>query len=230
MNAVGEGAPLERALRDAGRAGDRARRADARLGDRAATAASPSPGARPPDGGSAITGYRIYRGTASGGETLLTTVGNVTSCTDTAVANGTTYYYQVSAVNAVGEGSRSNERFATTPSSGDSTAPSTPTNMTTLLSGTTQVVIDWANATDNVGVTGYQVYRDGVLVATVAEQLVPRLGPRRRHEPHLPGARDRRGRQPLRRVGHDLGRHRRLRPRHQRHARRRRLRRRGQRR
>ena len=33
------------------------------------------------NGGSAITGYKVYRGTASGGETLLTTLGNVTGWT-----------------------------------------------------------------------------------------------------------------------------------------------------
>jgi peptidoglycan/xylan/chitin deacetylase (PgdA/CDA1 family) len=65
------------------------------------------------DGGSAITGYNIYRGTASGGETLLTQVGNVTSYTDTSVTNGATYYYKVSAVNAVGESALSNELSAT---------------------------------------------------------------------------------------------------------------------
>ena len=65
------------------------------------------------DGGSAITGYRIYRTTVSGGETLLTTLGNVTSYTDSTATNGTTYFYKVSAVNSVGEGSRSNERSAT---------------------------------------------------------------------------------------------------------------------
>ena len=65
------------------------------------------------DGGSAITGYNIYRGTASGGETLLTQVGNVTSYTDASVTNGTTYYYKVSAVNAVGESrSRTSSRRA----------------------------------------------------------------------------------------------------------------------
>jgi hypothetical protein len=37
----------------------------------------------------------------------------VTSYTDSAVTNGTTYYYQVSAVNSVGEGALSNERSAT---------------------------------------------------------------------------------------------------------------------
>jgi fibronectin type 3 domain-containing protein len=120
------------------------------------------------DGGSAITGYRIYRGSTSGGETVLTTTsGPTTSFTDTGVGAGATYYYQVSAVNSVGEGPRSGERSATTPATGDSIAPSTPYNMTTLLTGTTQVVIDWANSTDNVGVTGYQVYRDGSFVGTV---------------------------------------------------------------
>lgn len=65
------------------------------------------------DGGSEVTGYRIYRGTASDGETLLAQVGNVTSYSDSSVANGTTYFYKVSAVNRVGGGSLSNERSAT---------------------------------------------------------------------------------------------------------------------
>ena len=53
----------------------------------------------PSNGGAAITGYKVYRGTTSGNETLLTTLGNVTSFDDTGVSNGTTYYYKVSAVN-----------------------------------------------------------------------------------------------------------------------------------
>ncbi|TLZ86118.1 MAG: fibronectin type III domain-containing protein [Methanobacteriota archaeon] len=64
------------------------------------------------NGGSPITNYRIYRGTSSNGETLLATIGNVLTYTDTAVTNGVTYYYQVSAVNAAGEGPRSNEASA----------------------------------------------------------------------------------------------------------------------
>ena len=65
------------------------------------------------DGGSPISGYQIWRGTSSGGESLLTTVGVTTSYTDSTVSNGTTYYYQVAAVNAVGPGPGSNERSAT---------------------------------------------------------------------------------------------------------------------
>ena len=59
------------------------------------------------DGGSPITGYRIYRGTTSGAESLVATLGVVTTYTDTGRTNGTTYFYQVAAVNAAGEGARS---------------------------------------------------------------------------------------------------------------------------
>lgn len=65
------------------------------------------------NGGSPITNYKIYRGTTSGGETLIQTVGNVYSYVDTTVTNGVTYWYQVSAVNSVAEGPRSNEASAT---------------------------------------------------------------------------------------------------------------------
>src|SRR5262249_42189371 len=54
----------------------------------------------PSDGGSPITGYKVYRGTTSGGESLLASLGNVLSYVDTNVTNGTTYYFTVSAVNA----------------------------------------------------------------------------------------------------------------------------------
>ena len=66
------------------------------------------------DGGAAITNYNIYRGTTSGGETLLTQVGNTTTYTDPTAANGTTYWYRLKAVNSVGEGLASNG-FSATP-------------------------------------------------------------------------------------------------------------------
>jgi PKD repeat protein len=74
------------------------------------------------DGGVNITSYRVYRGTSSGTETLLTSggcsgLGVVLSCTDTGLTNGQHYYYKVSAVNSLGEGPQSNEASAT-PSAG----------------------------------------------------------------------------------------------------------------
>jgi hypothetical protein len=67
----------------------------------------------PFDGGSAITGYSIYRGTTSGGEALLTTVPPGTAYADLAVTSGVTYYYRVLATNADGDGASSNEVSAT---------------------------------------------------------------------------------------------------------------------
>jgi fibronectin type 3 domain-containing protein len=64
------------------------------------------------NGGAPVTGYIVYRGTAPGNETQLTRVGNLTTYKDTAAARGTTYYYQVAAVNSVGTGAKSNEASA----------------------------------------------------------------------------------------------------------------------
>ncbi|UCG68691.1 MAG: fibronectin type III domain-containing protein [Thermoplasmata archaeon] len=65
------------------------------------------------DGGSPVTNYRIFRGETSGGETFLTEIGNGLYYNDTNVTNGVTYYYKMSAVNAVGEGFLSNSTNAT---------------------------------------------------------------------------------------------------------------------
>jgi hypothetical protein len=70
----------------------------------------------PDNGGSPITAYNIYRGTTSGGATLLATIGpaatydinnlaNRVVYNDTTVAPFYTYFYRVTAVNANGEGS-----------------------------------------------------------------------------------------------------------------------------
>jgi len=111
------------------------------------------------NGGSAISGYRIYRGTSSGGETLLTTAGNVTSWTDTSVANGTTYYYKVSALNSAGESASSNERSATPTAA--ATAPGAPTLTGASAGRHGGVALTWSAPTSNGGsaITGYKVYR-----------------------------------------------------------------------
>ncbi|HEY0069849.1 MAG TPA: PKD domain-containing protein, partial [Chloroflexia bacterium] len=57
----------------------------------------------PDDGGSPITEYRIYRGTSPDNLTLLATVTDKSYIDSTANTPGETYYYRVTAVNAVGE-------------------------------------------------------------------------------------------------------------------------------
>jgi hypothetical protein len=66
------------------------------------------------NGGSAITGYRVYRGTIAGGsKTLVATLGaGVTSWLDAGVVHRTRYYYLITAVNARGESPPSLETSA----------------------------------------------------------------------------------------------------------------------
>ena len=67
------------------------------------------------NGGSAVTGYNVYRGTSAGGEGATPVASNVsgTAFTDTGLVNGTAYFYRVAAVNAVGTSAQSNEASAT---------------------------------------------------------------------------------------------------------------------
>lgn len=110
----------------------------------------------PADGGSPITGYNVYRGTTSGGEVLLVAVGNVTSYDDTGLTNGTEYFYQVSAVNALGEGARSNE-VSVTPQL--SSVPDAPVLTATDAKGR-GVHLSWTVPSDGGSpVTGYRIYR-----------------------------------------------------------------------
>ena len=50
---------------------------------------------------------------------------------------------------------------------GDTQAPSIPQGVTAVANSATSVTVSWAASTDNVGVTGYDVYRDGSKLATV---------------------------------------------------------------
>jgi hypothetical protein len=62
------------------------------------------------NGGSAITGYQIYRSTSPGSETLLTTVAaSARTYHDQGTARNRRYYYVIRAVNAVGPGPASSE-------------------------------------------------------------------------------------------------------------------------
>lgn len=82
------------------------------------------------DGGSPITGYKIYRDTTAGATTLLATVGVTTAYDDTTATPNTTYYYRVRATNSVGDFAYSNE---------DSAAIAPPSAQCTLVPGGTPI-------------------------------------------------------------------------------------------
>src|SRR5881296_444460 len=67
--------------------------------------------------------------------------------------------------NGVGEDETSNAK-GNTPA--DTTPPSPPTGLTGAAAGSTGANLSWGASTDNVGVTGYTVRRNGVQVATPA--------------------------------------------------------------
>ncbi|WP_106964857.1 discoidin domain-containing protein [Amycolatopsis orientalis] len=60
------------------------------------------------------------------------------------------------------------QAYGTPDSSGDTQAPTTPSNLAAGEIGANSVALTWAAATDNVGVSGYEVFRDGKSVATSA--------------------------------------------------------------
>jgi hypothetical protein len=67
----------------------------------------------PNDGGRPITAYQVFRGPASGTETLVQTLSTGTTYVDPGRTGGTTYYYKVAAVTVAGTGAFSNEASAT---------------------------------------------------------------------------------------------------------------------
>jgi chitodextrinase len=111
----------------------------------------------------AVTGYRVFRN-----GTLLTTLGNVTAYQDTGLSASTTYSYRVRATDLAGNVSnQSNAASATTQAAADTSAPTTPTGLTANAFSSSRINLSWSASTDNVGVTGYRVYQNGVFLVDV---------------------------------------------------------------
>ena len=107
------------------------------------------------NGGAEITGYKIYRGTTTDNIAYRTTLTNVYTYTDTSLINGQVYYYQVSALNSVGEGTKSKVESMTPIG-----LPGNPLNPNARLSGNS-ITITWEPPNENGGskITQYKIYR-----------------------------------------------------------------------
>jgi hypothetical protein len=99
------------------------------------------------NGGAMITDYAVYRATTTGGEIPLATTGGALNYTDTAVTNGTTYYYKVAAINSAGTGALSNEVSATP------TAPTPTPDFSIAVAPTTRTISRESSTTYTVTVT-----------------------------------------------------------------------------
>jgi fibronectin type 3 domain-containing protein len=113
---------------------------------------------------SGATSYNVYRGTSSGSETLLKSGVGATTYEDSGLGYGLTLYYQVTAVNSSGEGSRSNEPFATT--------QAIPTVTFTATPGDSQVVLNWSASPT---ATSYKIYRDTLGAPSGATSFIVNL-------------------------------------------------------
>jgi chitodextrinase len=79
---------------------------------------------------------------------------------------GTAYAFDVDAYDAAGNRSTTESLIAATSACADTQAPTAPTNVVATSRTTTSIAISWSPATDNVGVTGYGLYRGGVQQGT----------------------------------------------------------------
>ena len=119
------------------------------------------------DGGQPVTGYRLYRGTDPTALDLLAVFdAGIRTYADRDIANGVTYHYRISAVNAIGEGPPSNLVSATP------RAPPflTVTSPTSALTSDTEVTVAGAtesDATVTIDGTATPVSPDGTFSRTL---------------------------------------------------------------
>ncbi|WP_223256109.1 agmatine deiminase family protein [Flavobacterium laiguense] len=109
-----------------------------------------------------VTAYDVYQGA-----TLKATV-TTTSYSVTGLTASTAYSFTVKAKDAAGNVSgASNAVSVTTTAATDTQAPTAPTNLAASGTTATATNLAWTAATDNIGVTAYDVYQGTTLKATV---------------------------------------------------------------
>jgi predicted peptidase/lysophospholipase L1-like esterase/chitodextrinase len=107
--------------------------------------------------------YEVYRSTDNVQFNILSTV-STNQLFDKNLTPSTTYYYKLKAISSGGSSAFSSVASAATV--GDVVAPTTPQNVTILSTNYTSVGLQWAVSTDNVGVAGYKIYANNILLGT----------------------------------------------------------------
>src|SRR4029079_523583 len=118
-----------------------------------------------------VTGYKVFRG----GVQIATTT--TPSYSNTGLAASTSYSYTVAAYDAAGNASApSAAASASTLAPADTAAPSIPGGLSASAMSVSQINLSWNASSDNVGVTGYKVFRGGVQIATTATPAYSNTG------------------------------------------------------
>ncbi|MDC0708662.1 glycosyl hydrolase family 18 protein [Stigmatella sp. ncwal1] len=103
-----------------------------------------------------VTGYEVFSGSTS---TAVATSSS-TSATVSGLSANMTYTFTVKARDAAGNRSAASSAFSvtTSPASTDNQAPTTPSSLRSTGVSSNSVSLAWNGSTDNVGVTGYEVF------------------------------------------------------------------------
>jgi len=109
----------------------------------------------------AVASYQV----ALSGTVIGTTAG--TSFAIGGLSSGTTYSVAVRAADAAGNNSSWSTALSVTTSSA-TTAPTTVAHVNYATAASDTVTLVWSPSSDSIGVTGYNVYRNGTLVGTTA--------------------------------------------------------------
>ena len=125
-----------------------------------------------------VTGYRLYRCTGSAcTPTTLVASPTGTSHLDSGLATGSSYSYRVTAVDAAGNASAPSARASAatlasgTPPVADTTAPTMPASLTATAASSATINLSWTASTDNIGVSGYRVFRCAGASCTPTQQV-----------------------------------------------------------
>jgi len=111
----------------------------------------------------AVTAYDVYQGAS-----IIATVSG-TSYAVVGLSASTSYPFSVRAKDAAGNVSvASNTVNVTTLNPPDTQAPSVPANVSATNTTQTSTSLSWSSSTDNVGVTGYDVYQGSAIIASVS--------------------------------------------------------------
>jgi fibronectin type 3 domain-containing protein len=104
-----------------------------------------------------VVAYKVFR---DGGATPVVTVTGTTA-TDVGLAVGSSHKYVVTAVDGANNQSAASNTIVVTTQGADVTPPSTPTGLTATGASASVIDLSWTASTDNFGVVGYKVFRDG---------------------------------------------------------------------
>lgn len=111
-----------------------------------------------------VSSFDVYRGTSKIANVVAVSGATSQAYSDsTGLSPATSYSYYLIARNSSGASSPASTKASATTSAApvtvDGTAPSVPSGVSATAYGTSQIGLKWTASTDNVGVTGYNIYR-----------------------------------------------------------------------